>query len=178
MSVCFTLADESTFLLLARSGAPYLKENAGNPSMAENLVMTSAYETLRMDSGRRVKKLSRVGKGVPNIYFDFPFGAKLSLWENQRNCWGKILMEISCVRKFRKQFSWLYFLLCTFSVSFWSQSMDNPSPNPRLVKFWQVNSCVKTRAASELVDRLVAVVLIFISAKFQNYRVLVRPPQN
>ena len=32
-----------------------------------------------MDSGSRVKKkLSRVGKGVPNIYFEFPFGAKLA----------------------------------------------------------------------------------------------------
>ena len=73
-------------------------------------------------------------------------------------------MEISCVRKFRKQFSWLYFLLCTFSVTFQSQSMDNPSPNSRLVKlstgeFMSENSSL----ASELVIRLVAVVLKFSS---------------
>ena len=137
--------------------------------------------TLGMDSGSRVKnKLSRVGKGVPNIYFEFPFGAKLSLWENQRNCWGKILMDISCVRKFRKQFSWLYFLLCTFSVTFWSQSMDNPSPNLHLVKlltgeFMRENSCSiwTCRQTSGC-----SVKVFFISAKFQNYGVLVSPPQN
>ena len=49
--------------------------------MRENLVMTSAYESIRTDSGSRGKKLSKVGKGVPTYTLRLVFGAKLTiLW--------------------------------------------------------------------------------------------------
>ena len=50
--------------------------------MPENLVMTSAYArtTVRPDSGSRGKKLSRVGKWVPDMYVAFRFGAKWTIF--------------------------------------------------------------------------------------------------
>ena len=56
--------------------------------MPENLVMTSAYArtTVRTDSGSRGKKLSRVGKWVPDMYVAFRFDAKWTIFNrgNQR----------------------------------------------------------------------------------------------
>ena len=69
--------------------------------MPENLVMTSAYAltTVRTDSGSRSKKLSRVGKWVPDMYITFRFGAKLTILE-ATNGFGrvKIRIKVSCVR--------------------------------------------------------------------------------
>ena len=45
-----------------------------NLSVPENLVMTSAY-TVHTNSGSRGKKLSKMGKRVPDMYIVFPFGA-------------------------------------------------------------------------------------------------------
>ena len=47
----------------------------GNLSKPENLVLTSVY-TVRTDSMDRGKKLSRVGKGIPDMHVAFLFGAK------------------------------------------------------------------------------------------------------
>ena len=45
----------------------------------ENMVMTSAYARPPVHSlGVGVKKVSRVGKGVPDIYVAFRFGLKLT----------------------------------------------------------------------------------------------------
>ena len=58
------------------------KFRTGNLAMPENLVMPSAY-TVRTDFGSRGKKLSRVVKGVPDmyvfvIYFEFKKQSKCS----------------------------------------------------------------------------------------------------
>ena len=46
-----------------------------------NLVRRSAYaqKTVRTDAEGRGAKLSRVGKGIPNAYLAFGFGAKLNI---------------------------------------------------------------------------------------------------
>ena len=45
------------------------------------MVITSAYGPVRpYNSWGRVKKLSRVGKGIPDMYIEFRFGAKITIF--------------------------------------------------------------------------------------------------
>ena len=69
MNVTHDMKLYTEFFLLQQSPTAIMREKfrTGNPAMSENLVMTSAY-TVRTDFGSRGKKLSRVVKGVPDMY--------------------------------------------------------------------------------------------------------------
>lgn len=65
----------------ARSRPPLVKK-IGNLSIRENLLMTSVHarKTIRTDAEGRSKKLSRVGKGMLEVYLAFRFGAKVTIF--------------------------------------------------------------------------------------------------
>lgn len=61
----------------ARSRPPLVKK-IGNLSIRENLLLTSVHA--RTDAEGRSKKLSRVGKGMLEVYLAFRFGAKVTIF--------------------------------------------------------------------------------------------------
>ena len=69
MNVTHDMKLYTVFFLVQQSPIAIIGEKfrTGNLAMPENLVMTSAY-TVRTVFGSRGKKLSRVVKGVPDMY--------------------------------------------------------------------------------------------------------------
>ena len=75
----------------------------------------SVHLHVRTDSGSRGKKLSRVGKGFPDMYVAFCFGKKLAiLGGNQHSCSSKFLDWSFLCLTYGKMFGNKFLKLCLF----------------------------------------------------------------